>query len=357
MSKHRLIKKNLIKVLLGSTIFISSFFALNGNNQAFAINPDITIPLGQVAPFQVPEGITTLVIGDPSIAEVVIPPGQNKTALINTKAAGTTNILVWTERNGPPSNFILEVQDTKRGEQVITRVKVLEVLDGSDGTLGVDWQDFVSFQEAPVSAPFKFGLPVRTSSLQAKINMLVNERKAKLLAQPTLVSLNGKDAKFLSGGEYPVLIYERDRVNITWKEYGIKLDLTAKVEGNNNIVLTLKPEVSSIDRANSVTIVGSQTTGSAVIPAFTSRKAETTLVLRDNETVVIAGLINNTQEAVDSKLPLLGDIPVIGYLFKSREFRDSRTELVFLVTPSIMKNMNVSPEKNYAGDANQLEKK
>lgn len=357
MPSIKIMKKRLMNLLLGATVFVSSFTALSSYDKAFALNPDITIPLGQVAPFQVPEGITTLVIGDPTIAEVVIPPGQNRTALINTKAPGTTNILVWTEKGGQPNNFILEVQDTKRNEQIVTKVKVLEVFSGDDGKFGVDWQDFVTFREAPMSAPFKFGLPLRTSSLEAKIDTLINDRKGKLLAQPTLVSLNGKDAKFLSGGEYPVVFYERDRVNIQWKEYGIKLELKARVEGNDNIVITLKPEVSSIDRANSVSIVSTQTTGSAVIPAFNTRKAESTLILRDNESIVIAGLINNTQESIDSKIPLLGDIPVLGFLFKTREFRNVRTELVFLVTPSILKNIQSLPERNYGSEADKLEKK
>ncbi|MBC7475860.1 MAG: pilus assembly protein N-terminal domain-containing protein [Candidatus Sericytochromatia bacterium] len=352
-------KKNLIKVLLSSTIFVGTSFSVNYQTKAFAANTEInlTIPLGQVAPFQVPEGITTLVIGDPTIAEVVIPPGQNKTALVNTKAAGLTNILVWTEKGGPPNNILLEVQNTKRSEQISTKVRVLEVTDGDDGALGIKWQDYLSFTESPASAPFKFGLPVRTANLEAKIDTLVNERRGKLLAQPTLISLDGKEAKFLSGGEYPVVFYERDRVNIQWKEYGIKLELTAKIEGTDNILVTLKPEVSSIDRANSVTLVATQSTGSAVIPAFITRKAETTLNIRDNETIVIAGLLNNDQQYVDRKIPFLGDIPVVGFLFKSREFKNIRTELVFLVTPSILKNAIVNPEKNYAGEAAKLEKK
>src|SRR5690606_20228488 len=145
-------------------------------------------------------------------------------------------------RGGAPNNFVLEVQDTKRNEQIVTRVKVLEVFAGGDGQLGVDWQDSITFSEAPPSAPFKFGLPTRLDVLEAKINTLVNDRSAKILAQPTLVSLTGKDASFLSGGEYPVLIYERDRINIQWKEYGIRLELNARVEGSDNIVVTLKPE-------------------------------------------------------------------------------------------------------------------
>lgn len=343
------------KFLFSSALFFTSFLGLN-NEKAHAVNPDISIPLGQIAPFQIPEGITTAIIGDENVASIVVPPGQNKTMLIYTKAAGITNIIVFTERTGQPNNFVVEVQDTKRAEQIVTRIKVVEVINGGDGNLGMDWQDFISFQEAPPSAPFKFGLPVRTSVIDAKLNTIVNDRKGKLLAQPTIVSLNGKDAKFLSGGEYPVLIYERDRVNIQFKEYGVKLELNAKIEGNDTILLTLKPEVSSIDKTNSVTIVGSGTTGSAIIPAFATRKAETTLTLKDNESIVIAGLLNNSQEYVDSKIPLLGDIPFLGFLFKSREFRDVKTELVFVVTPSILKNGNVSPEKNYADEAQKMGK-
>lgn len=358
MSNLRIMKKNFIKLLLGTTVFVSSFFALNSKQTAFAVNPDITVPLGQTAPFQVPEGFSVVIMGDENVAKVVVPPGQNHLMLINTLKPGITNILVFPERGGQPNNFILEVQETRRSDQIVTRVKVLEVFTGDDGKLGIDWQDFITFTEAPVSAPFKFGLPVRTTALSAKIDTLINDRKARLLAQPTLVSLDGRDAKFLSGGEYPVLIYERDRVNIQWKEYGVKLDLNAKVEGSENILITLKPEVSSIDSANSVLINGGTGgAGSAVIPAFNSRKAETTLTVRNNETIVIAGLINNTQQTVDSKIPLLGDIPVLGFLFKTREFKNVRSELVFIVTPSILKNNQVNPEKNYADEADTLEKK
>jgi len=343
---------------LGSSLLFTNFFVVDSlTNPVQAISPDIVIPLGQIAPFEVPEGITTFVVGDPKIAEVVVPPGQNKTALIYTKTPGLTNILIWTTRAGAPNNFVLEVQDTKRNEQIVTKVKVLEVFTGNDGELGVDWQDFISFSEGPPTAPFKFGLPTRVNVLEAKINTLVKDRSAKILAEPTIVSLTGKDASFLSGGEYPVLIYERDRINIQWKEYGIRLDLNARVEGTDNIVVNLKPEVSSIDRANSVLLTGSNTSGSAVIPAFNSRKADSTLVLRDGDSVVIAGLLNTTRERVEGKFPLLGDIPVVGHLFKTTEYRDVKSELVFIVTPSILKGNQVVPEQNYGKDAEELKKK
>lgn len=351
MIKKSSIKAKISNLLLGSVILFGSIFAFDFSNTAYAVNPDITVPLGQVAPFQVPEGITTLAVGDSKIAEVVIPAGQNKTAVIHTKAAGTTNILIWTEKGGQPNNFILEVQDSRRDEQIVTRVKVIEVVTGGDGKFGVDWTDSFSFKEASPSAPFKFGLPMRTSLIEAKIDTLLSDRKGKLLAQPTLVSLNGKTAKFLAGGEYPIVIQERDRINIQWKEYGIKLDLTAQVQGGDHIVLTIKPEVSSIDKAGSVLIRGTETAASVVIPAFTTRKAETTLVLKDNESLVIAGLLNNVDEYIDKKVPLLGDIPVLGFLFKSREFTSVKKELVFVLSPSILKNSKTLPENNYAAEA------
>src|SRR5690606_2149551 len=108
----------------------------------------------------------------------------------------------------------------------------------ADGAIGIDWSDFLSFAEAMPTAPFRFGLPVRTSVLNARINTLINDRKARVLAEPTLVVLNGKEAEFLSGGELPLIITDRDRVNVQWREYGINLKLKATIEGSETIQMT-----------------------------------------------------------------------------------------------------------------------
>jgi len=309
----------------------------------------IVVPIGQVANFEIPDGIAVVVTGDKEIAEIIVPPGQNKMALINTKAAGITNVLIWTNKGGPPINFIIEVMSHRRNEQIIARVKVLELTKGNDGDFGVDWFDSVSFEEAQPSAPFKFGMPTRTTVLTAKINTLLTDKKAKVLAQPTLVALTGQDSSFLSGGEVPVAFSDANKVHVEWKQYGIGLKMNAKIEGNEFIELTLTPEVSSIDKGNSVSLQGSQG-GSAIIPAFTKRTATTTVILKDNESIVIAGLLRDDESQVVNKLPLLGDIPVLGYLFSTTNFTKVKTELVFIVTPSIVKPKTVMPEANYGTD-------
>lgn len=313
--------------------------------------PNIVIPLGQIVTFNVPDGIVTFALGNKEIATVIVPPGQNKFALVNAMKPGVTNMLIWTEKSQNPINYVIEVSSNFRNEQIAVRVKVLEVQTVADGKLGIDWSDFISFQEAPPNAPFRFGLPLRTNVLNARIDTLLNDRKAKLLAQPTLVLLNGKKASFLAGGEVPVLITDRDRINVQWREFGVNLDLTASIEGAQTIQMELTPEVSDIDKTNSVTIANQLQGGSFVVPAFKTRRANTTLRVQDNETIVIAGLMRNDKQEVIQKLPLLGDIPILGWLFRTIDFVETRSELVFVVTPTIIRDPKISPEIKYGREA------
>lgn len=313
--------------------------------------PNIVIPLGQIITFSVPDGIVTFALGNKEIATVIVPPGQNKFALVNAMKPGVTNMLIWTEKSQTPINYVIEVSSNFRNEQIAVRVKVLEVQTASDGKVGIDWSDFISFQEAPPNAPFRFGLPLRTNVLNARIDTLINDRKAKLLAQPTLVLLNGKTASFLAGGEVPVLITDRDRINVQWREFGVHLKLNASIEGAKTIQMELTPEVSDIDKTNSVTIANQLQGGSFVVPAFKTRRANTTLRVQDNETIVIAGLMRNEKQEVVQKFPLLGDIPVLGLLFRTVDFIESRSELVFVVTPTIIQDPKILPEIKYGREA------
>jgi len=319
--------------------------------QSPATTPNLVIPLGQVITFQVPDGISTFVLGDSSMARVVVPPGQDRYAVVTALKPGVTNMLIWTQRSEKPINYVIEVSPNARSEQIAVRVKVLEVESSSDGKFGIDWSDFVTFQEAVPTAPFRFGLPLRTTTLNAKIDTLINDRKARVLAEPTLVVLNGKEASFLSGGELPLIVTDRDRINVQWREFGIHLNLKAQVEGTNTIQMELSPEVSDIDKANSVTIANQLQGGSFVVPAFKTRRAKTTLRVPDNQTIVIAGLLKNDKQEVNQKFPLLGDIPLLGYLFKTVDFLERRSELVFIVTPVIVRDPKLVPEANYGKEA------
>lgn len=288
------------------------------------------LPMGQVGTFEVPEGITTVVVGDPTVAIVQVPPGQNKLALITAKSPGITNILVWTEKRRTPYNYVIEVIGNRRSEQIVCRVKVLEVSTGADGKVGIEWFDKIRLAEAPPDAPFKFGLPTRTDVIDATIHTMIHDRKAKLLAQPTLVMQTGEKASFLSGGQFPYTTVSLNGVNVEWKDFGTKLVMEGKVLGTDDILLTLNPSVSDLDRVNSVTAQGQN------FPSVATREAQTTVRIKSGQSLVIAGLMQDKHEEVIHKFPLLGDIPVLGHLFKANEFHNIKSEIVFIVTPMLL---------------------
>jgi pilus assembly protein CpaC len=153
------------------------------------------------------------------------------------------------------------------------------------------------------------------------------------LAEPNLIALNGKEASFLAGGEfpYPVPQGQLGSVSIMFKEYGVRLNFTPTVLGGDLINLKIRPEVSSLDFNNAIVIEGFR------VPALVTRRAETEIELQDGQTFAIAGLMNNTALSSMRKIPGLGDIPVLGMLFKSRAYQKDQTELVVMVTPTIVK--------------------
>ncbi len=153
------------------------------------------------------------------------------------------------------------------------------------------------------------------------------------LAEPNLIALNGKEASFLAGGEfpYPVPTGQFGSFTVHFKEYGVRLNFTPTVLGGDLINLKIKPEVSALDFNNAIILEGFR------VPALTSRRAETEVELQDGQTFAIAGLLNNTAVSSMRKVPGLGDIPIIGMLFKSRAYQKEQTELVVMVTPTIVR--------------------
>jgi pilus assembly protein CpaC len=162
--------------------------------------------------------------------------------------------------------------------------------------------------------------------LNAQLHLLAQEGKASLLAQPQLSARNGSKASFLAGGEIPYTVSTRDGLAIQFKPYGVRLEIAPRVDRQGVIRATINTEVSGIDR--SVTTVGG--------PALLSRKTETEFNLRDGETIVLAGLLQREVSHDLDKVPLLGDLPVIGALFRSQRFQNKETELVVFVTPSVV---------------------
>jgi len=169
------------------------------------------------------------------------------------------------------------------------------------------------------------------------LGMLIRDLQSRgllqVLAEPNLVTSNGKEASFLAGGEFPVPTAQAGAstgaITVTFHEYGIKLNFLPAVTGHHTIRLHVKPEVSSIDSANGVTVSG------FAIPALSTRRVETDIELGEGQSFVIAGLIDDRVIQNLSQMPGLAHVPILGALFKSRALTKTKTELIVVVTPEI----------------------
>jgi len=172
-------------------------------------------------------------------------------------------------------------------------------------------------------------------NIGAVVKALQDKGLFQSLAEPNLVATNGKEASFLAGGEFPIPVVQSggtgNSVTVMFKEFGVRLSFTPTVLGGDLINLKVKPEVSSLDFGNAVTVNGFR------IPALTTRRTETEVELRDGQTFAIAGLMNNTVTDSMRKIPGIGDIPILGWLFKSKSLQKNQTELVVMITPVIIK--------------------
>jgi pilus assembly protein CpaC len=162
------------------------------------------------------------------------------------------------------------------------------------------------------------------------IQALESKNLLQILAEPNLIAVNGKKASFLAGGQFPFPIVQPGQgftaVTISFKEFGVRLEFTPVIMPNGNIHLTVAPEVSTLDFADALTISG------FTVPALSTRKAETEFELRDGQSFVIAGLIDNRVTDIWNKVPGLGDIPILGNFFKSKSVSKSNSELMVLCT-------------------------
>jgi pilus assembly protein CpaC len=154
------------------------------------------------------------------------------------------------------------------------------------------------------------------------------------LAEPNLIAYNGREASFLAGGEFPVpIVTALGQLTIQFKEFGVRLNFTPTIAGDL-IRLKVRPEVSSLDFNNGITLEGFR------IPSLQTRRAETEVELRDGQSFAVAGLIDNQAQIDSSALPMLSQIPIIGHLFSSKADRKERTELLVLITPRLVRALN-----------------
>jgi pilus assembly protein CpaC len=237
--------------------------------------------------------------------------------------------------------------------QVNLRVRVAEVSRDVLKEFGINWEalfangnftfGFVSgravsdgagtFLRSPTGADSAFG-SWRSGHdfVNTALDALAQEGLVNVLAEPNLTALSGETASFLAGGEFPIPIdSDEDGMEIQFKEFGISLAFTPTVLSSNRISLRVRPEVSDLSEKGAITING------LTIPALSTRRAETTVELGSGQSFAIGGLLSTDIENAISKYPGIGDVPVLGALFRSTRFRSSETELVILVTPYLVR--------------------
>jgi pilus assembly protein CpaC len=169
--------------------------------------------------------------------------------------------------------------------------------------------------------------------LESVIRALKQRGEFRSLAEPNLLAVEGQEATFLAGGEFPFPVVQGGNLNavtIVWKEFGVRLAFTPRVTDDGAIRLRVAPEVSSLDFSNGLAVGGFE------IPSLLTRRVDTEVELRPGQHLAIAGLIDNSLLESSSRIPILGDIPILGLLFRSKNMRQQRSELLVLVTPHLV---------------------
>ncbi|HEY0686307.1 MAG TPA: pilus assembly protein N-terminal domain-containing protein [Steroidobacter sp.] len=326
------------------------------------------------APLSVVQG-QTLLLRFPNVKRVVAGNGDlldvkvfedTDEVLVLALKEGVTDLRLWA-RDGHSETHVVRivamaqpapiVAPLQPESTILIKAKFLEVKREVLRDIGVDWADvaqgpiFGTVQELETNPFFRvipgngssaadlgealppfnigtgnnyFGLTTVVDSL---IRLLVNNGDARLLAEPTLTCINGGVADFLAGGELPIPIVDNDgRVDVQFKEFGIILNIEPQANDDGLIRTKVNVEVSSVDR--SIAVLG--------IPGFATRKTKTEMNVQSGQTMVVGGLFSSDDAKNVTKVPGLGSVPIIGELFKSRNFRSGQTELVVLVSPQII---------------------
>src|SRR5579875_604997 len=251
----------------------------------------------------------------------------------------------------------LEIKDAIKGTEIIDRVRVatpnevnlrVRIAEVDRNVLkefGINWQKIgttLQFQthnptitNGIVPSSIIFGR-LGGQAVSAELDALAQEGFVTDLAEPNLTAMSGQTARFLAGGEFPVPIVQggavgtAPTVTIAFKQFGVSLAFTPTVIDASHLNLRVQPEVSQLDYANAVTNNG------FLIPALTVRRADTTVELGSGESFALAGLLQNTSAQTITKVPWLGDIPILGALFRSNQFQHNESELVVIVTPYLV---------------------
>ncbi|MCL7713512.1 type II and III secretion system protein family protein [Stenotrophomonas mori] len=358
----------------------------------------VRLELHEQRPWRLPADVERIAIADPAIADITTLRDRGQVLLVG-KHAGNTTLLLWQRRQETPTRVQVEVRsavqrglldaaspavavqdgqallhgqassllaheaarkaatvaagDEERVSDASTiagtgvvqvEVKVVEFNRSVLRQIGLNFKNanggFSYGMSSPSSASdggsalssaFKLIASSATHRWDASLNLLQSNGMARVLAEPTLVALSGQSASFLAGGELPILEPQGlGTTTVKFKPFGIGLTVTPTVLAPDRIALKVAPEASDLDYTRGITLEGVQ------IPAITTRRADTTVELGDGESFVIGGLVSSQLTSMVNKIPLLGDIPIIGSFFRNLDYKREDKELVIVVTPRLV---------------------
>ncbi|MGV8918229.1 MAG: type II and III secretion system protein family protein [Pseudomonas sp.] len=354
-------------LMVAGTVFDQASAASSSCSELGAFPGVIEVGQGLQQNIHSAAAITRVAVGDAKIADVHVNGDQD--FLLTGIAPGATSLMVWTSCSSSPRQSMVFVQgqataaltnsvvapseDPSLPSQVQTDIRFVEVsrtklkeastslfgkgshyLFGSPGTVSganVTPGSIGILPQIPLNNG-TFNLVLGNSKVLGMLNALESTGFAYTLARPSLVALSGQSASFLAGGEIPIPVPngQSNGISIEYKEFGVRLTLTPTVIGRNRITLKVAPEVSELDYTNGVTIQGT------TVPALTIRRTDTSVSLADGESFVLSGLISSHNTASTDKFPGLGDIPIIGALFRGSQLNREERELLMIVTPHLV---------------------
>ncbi|HEX8605881.1 MAG TPA: type II and III secretion system protein family protein, partial [Pseudoduganella sp.] len=249
---------------------------------------------------------------------------------------------------------VLNMLQVAAPQQVLLEVKIAEVSKSLVDQLGA------SLGYSKTNGSWSYGIlsslladtgntlgAIKNAGTQLVIDGQKRDGLVKILAEPTVMAISGQEASFLAGGKIFIPVAQSgaagtSTITLEEKEYGVAVKFMPTVLAGGRINLRVAPEVSELNREG-IGISTSTSSATAILPSFTTRRASTTVQLQDGQSFAIGGLIRNNVTSSIKRFPFLGDVPVLGTLFRSSDFQNDRTELVFIVTPHLAKPLPAAP--------------
>jgi pilus assembly protein CpaC len=327
----------------------------------------VSVVAGQSLVLEMAYDVSTVSIADAKVADAAV--GSERTVVVNGKAPGVTTLVVWEEGGRHTAYRVTTLSNRPAPPQVLLECKIAELDDQRLSEFGLDWIAKGTSHEPWIDGTVSGGLfttKVETpsnplilgpttdgfltySKLTGNFNFMTTLRAmeqngaARVIASPNLVASSGDSASFLAGGEFPVPVSRASggdteggvatTVTIEWKEFGVKLNFVPTVLDSNRIRLQVAPEVSAPDQRYAVLLNG------YYVPSVITRRATTTVELGDTDVLVIGGLKQTETSKIVKKFPIFGDVPLLGWFFKTRKTESHDRDLVIAVSPRIVRQM------------------